>query len=79
MLIVDIARTLYKLFTKSKWNEQFQEAYDVEKKALATTPILKAPNWDFIFHVHTYASNFAIGCVLPLNPGRIRWIIQVSL
>ena len=38
--------------------------YDALKKALATSPILKAPNWDLVFYVHIDASNYAIECVL---------------
>ena len=38
------------------------------KTTLSTTPILKAPNWDLIFHVHVDASNFAIEAILA-QPG----------
>ena len=31
-------------------------------------PILQAPDWNKVFHVHIDASNFAIGCILA-QPG----------
>ena len=63
-IYVQIAHPLYKFLIEFVWTEECQMAYDALKKALATTPILKAPNWDIVFHVHIDASNFAIGCVL---------------
>ena len=31
---------------------------------MTTTPILRGPKWTFPFHIHTYASDYAIGVVL---------------
>lgn len=28
------------------------------------TPVLRGPNWNLLFHIHTDASNYAIGAVL---------------
>ena len=68
LFFAEIARPLYKLLIEFKWSDKCQESYDKLKKALASAPILKQPNWDIIFHVHIDASNFAIGCVLA-QPG----------
>ncbi|MCO5565051.1 hypothetical protein L7F22_018722 [Adiantum nelumboides] len=64
LLFAEIARPLYKLLIEFKWTEECDQAYEVLKKALASAPILRAPDWNVIFHVHIDASNFAIGCVL---------------
>ena len=63
-LYVEIARPLYKLLINFECIEECQKAYEALKHALATTPILKMPNSELVFHVHIDASNFAIGCVL---------------
>ncbi|MCO5603598.1 hypothetical protein L7F22_057749 [Adiantum nelumboides] len=64
LLFAEIARPLYKIFIEFKWTEECDQAYEVLKKALASAPNLRAPDWNVIFHVHIDASNFAIGCVL---------------
>ena len=63
-MYVDLARPLYRLLIDFTWMDECQKAYDALKRALASAPILHAPSWDVIFHVHIDASNFAIGCVL---------------
>lgn len=60
----ELARLLYRLLIAFEWTDECQKAYDAFKRALASAPILRAPNWELIFHVHFDASNFAIGCVL---------------
>jgi len=37
---------------------------DTLKEKLANAPILKHPNWDVIFHVHTNMSGIAIRAIL---------------
>ena len=46
------------------WNDSYQEALDVLKDKLVTSPILRGPNWALPFHIHTNASNKAIGATL---------------
>ena len=41
------------------------------------TPILRAPDWEKIFHVHIDASNFAIGCMLA-QPGEHNMDFPIS-
>ena len=62
-----IAMPLSRLTQKQvnfEWTDECQKAYVALKRALASAPILRALNWDLIFHVHIDTSNFAIGCVL---------------
>ena len=68
-MYTELARPLYKLLLAFEWTYECQKAYDALKQALASTPILWAPNWDLIFHVHIDASNFAIRCML-VQPGK---------
>ncbi|KAL3699575.1 hypothetical protein R1sor_017597 [Riccia sorocarpa] len=53
-----------------KWAPQCQEAFDLLKEKLSQGPILRPPNWNMIFHVHTDASGVAVGAVLaqPQDP-----------
>lgn len=53
---------------KFQWTMECQEAMDTLKDKLVNAPILKHPNWDIIFHVHTDASGIAIGAILA-QPG----------
>ncbi|KAL3685682.1 hypothetical protein R1sor_003704 [Riccia sorocarpa] len=52
------------------WTSQCQEAFDLLKEKLSQGPILRSPNWNMIFHVHTDASGVAVGAVLaqPQDP-----------
>ena len=43
------------------WSENCQEALDTLKSKLVTREILRGPNWALPFHIHTDASNKAIG------------------
>ena len=63
-MYVELARPLYHLLIDFEWTDECQKAYNALKRALASAPILRAPSWDVIFHVHIDASNSAIGCVL---------------
>ncbi|KAL3684568.1 hypothetical protein R1sor_002590 [Riccia sorocarpa] len=52
------------------WTSQCQEDFDLLKEKLSQGPILRPPNWNMIFHVHTDASGVAVGAVLaqPQDP-----------
>ncbi|MCO5570660.1 hypothetical protein L7F22_024387 [Adiantum nelumboides] len=63
-----IAKPLYALITKFEWTDECEKAFQILKQRLISAPILKAPNWDKIFHGHVDASAFAIGCILA-QPG----------
>ena len=49
------------------------------KEALVSVPILKAPDWNKVFHVHVDASAFAIGCILTqLGEGSLDFPISYA-
>ena len=56
-----IARLLYALIVVFAWMDKCKESFALLKEALDNGPILRAPNWTKVFHVHVGASNFAIG------------------
>ena len=59
-----IARPLYGLLVKFDWTQGCEVNFEKLKKALVSAPILRAPVWDKVFHVHIDASSYAIGCIL---------------
>ena len=67
-MYVVIAQPLYALIVEFKWTEECDKAFEKLKEALSSAPILKALDWNKVFHVHIDASNFAIGCILA-QPG----------
>lgn len=46
------------------WTSACHEAFLKLKHALTQAPMLKGLNWSLPFHIHTYASNYAIGAGL---------------
>ena len=59
-----LASPLFSLLGKDVefiWTDSCQEALDVLKDKLVNAPILRGPNWALPFHIHTNASNKAIG------------------
>ena len=63
-MYADVARPLYALLIVFEWTDECEEAFQKLKNALISAPILKAPNWSKIFHVHIDALAYAIGCIL---------------
>jgi hypothetical protein len=62
--------SIMKLLCKTKlfaWIAKGQEAWEAIKQKYLDAPILVTPKWDMEFHVHTYASNLAIGAMLVQN------------
>ena len=47
-----------------EWTEECEVLFQNLRDTLINAPILRAPYWNKIFHVHVYASNFGNGCVL---------------
>eukprot|EP00253_Pinus_taeda_P002841 PITA_02841 len=47
-----------------KWTDDCERALDELKDKLVSAPILRGPNWALPFHIHTDASNKAIGAAL---------------
>ena len=65
---VEMSRPIYGLMHNLEWTQECEEAFHELKKGLSTASILKGPNWEKEFHVHTDAFAYAIGCVLT-QPG----------
>ncbi|MCO5575962.1 hypothetical protein L7F22_029769 [Adiantum nelumboides] len=67
-----IAKPMYGLITLLVWTDDCKESFNNLKQDLTSAPVLKAPYWNKIFHIHVDASNFAIGCILAqLGDGNI--------
>ena len=73
----NIAQPLYALIVVFVWTEECDQSFKKLKDALINAPILRAPVWDKIFHVHVDASNYAIGCILA-QPGEHKMDFPVS-
>ena len=63
-MYADVARPLYAHSIVFEWTNKCEQAFQKLKNALISTPILKAPDWNKVFHVHIDASAYAIGCIL---------------
>ncbi|MCO5552095.1 hypothetical protein L7F22_005605 [Adiantum nelumboides] len=72
-----IAKPLYALIAKFEWTDECEKAFQILKQRLISAPILKAPDWDKIFHIHVDASAFAIGCILA-QPGEKNMDFSIS-
>ena len=62
-----IAHPLTQLTCKGKefiWTEECQQAFELLKERLTTTPIMTLPNDDDLFVVDVDASDFGLGGVL---------------
>ena len=62
-----MALPLFGLLAKDSefiWSGPFQEAFELIKEQLTTAPILRGPNWTLPFHIHTDASDKAVGTTL---------------
>ena len=73
----NIVRPLYALIVAFEWTQECDESFQKLKDALTNAPILRAPDWNVIFHVHVDASKFAIGCILA-QPGENKMDFPVS-
>ena len=74
---MNIARPLYALIVAFEWIEECDELFQKFKEATTNAPILRAPYWNVLFHVHVDASKFAIGCILA-QPGENKMDFPVS-
>jgi len=62
-----IASPLFKLLAKDtpfNWNDNCQQAFEILKGKLSTTPVLKGLNWNLPFHIFTDASDTSVGASL---------------
>ena len=62
-----IASPLFGLLAKDvefRWTDDCQKALNELKDKLVSAPVLRGPNWALPFHIHTDASNKALGAAL---------------
>jgi hypothetical protein len=64
-----ITRLMHKI-EEFDWTDTYEAAWKEIKLRYQNAPILIAPRWDLEFHIHTDASNVAIGAMLAQNPSR---------
>ena len=57
------------------WFSPCQEAFELIKEKLTTSPILWGPNWTLPFHIHTDASNKVVGGELGQLKDKICYVI----
>ncbi len=63
-IITPLTNLLRKSFGTYEWEEACNEAFETLKGILVKAPVLKLPNFDKDFEIHSNASNFAIGGIL---------------
>jgi hypothetical protein len=61
ILLINLLKKSSKTY---EWNEACDEAFETLKDILVKPPMLKLPDFDKDFEIHSDASNFAIGGVL---------------
>jgi hypothetical protein len=61
---------LLKIQNKSAWSPECNEAFEILKRSLTTTPVLAQPDIKNPFDVYCDASGISIGCVL-MQEGRV--------
>lgn len=66
--IMEPITLLMRQLVKFNWSDPCAEAWEQIKKCYFKAPTLTPPRWDLEFHVHTDASNIAIGAMLAQNP-----------
>ena len=59
-MYAEIARPMYAMLVVFKWTPECDISFEKLKNELITAPILRAPDWNKLSHVHIYASAFAI-------------------
>ena len=74
-MYLDAAQPLYALLIVFEWIDKCEEAFQKLKNALVLAPILRAPKWDEVFHVHIDASAFLLDVYWPNLVKKI-WIFQ---
>jgi hypothetical protein len=69
---------LTKKNTPFTWKGAQQTAFDTLKNRFITAPIVAYPENDQVFHLETYASNFATGAVLSIEQNDQRHPVAFS-
>jgi hypothetical protein len=58
---------LHKKFKVFEWTKKCQNVWEEKKTRYVQTLILISLNWELEFHVHTYASQLALGAIFTHN------------
>ena len=59
-----ISKPIYGLIIVFEWTDECETSFEKLKQALISDPILKASDYNKIFHVHMDASAYTVGCIL---------------
>lgn len=51
-------------YVKFSWTPECQHNFKGIKNKLIATPMLRGPNWELTFHIHTNASDTSMGAIL---------------
>ena len=73
-----MASPLFGLLAKDSefiWSGPCQEAFELIKEQLTTSPIPRGPNWTLPFHIHTDASDKVVGVALGQLEDKIPYAI----
>jgi hypothetical protein len=76
-----ISRPLCSLLAKDipfQFDEACHEAFQKLRSLLSSTPIMKPPNWSFLFEIMCDASDFAVGAVLGQCVGKLPYVIYYA-
>lgn len=63
--------------SKLCWKSSCQEALEILKEKLTTTPILRGPNWALHFHIHTDASDKVVWEALGKMDDKLTYAIYL--
>jgi hypothetical protein len=70
---------LTKLTTKWQWTDTEQQAFEGVKAALMSAPVLRAPDWNLPFQLHTDFSALGVGCTLSqVGPDGVEYAIAYA-
>jgi hypothetical protein len=73
-----VAHPLFQLLTKDSdfvWTEDCDAAFTRIKELVCSAPILRGPDWALPFHIHTDASQTAVGAVLGQQEDKIPYTV----
>nr|GEZ83173.1 reverse transcriptase domain-containing protein [Tanacetum cinerariifolium] len=68
-----IVRPLTKMLEKDtpfEFNDECQKAFELLKEKLTCAPVIVSPNWNLLFELMCYVSDFTVGVVLGQKDGK---------
>lgn len=73
-----VSSLMFTLLTKDakfQWTPECQQAFEIIKEKIMTTPVLQGPKWNLPFHIHLDASDKEIGVVLGQQEEKDPYVI----